>query len=599
MVACALFLPAPVLRAQTGFPPDAREPSCLDKTEVAGWFDTSAGKPAGYVQAPENGDLKLKDMTCPYFKAAAHMFLWLTSPAPSEYGGGSHVFNSPLFYEVSPAFDEGNSRRRNMKRLPGPTRPPSQVVAAVPEMFTARLVQTGALGGAMVFDNEGKIHELRSPAWIQVGQGRESRRIEIAKTEIKRVEFAKTEDGAYGKMIFFDQAGKLIPNVQIARSRNLVLLDRYLRVIIPTGEIRTPGGKRYLTDDDGNLIDDEPGQADDGSSVLMAQPASPTALPQSNQLIYFAIRVNDVYAELLTKAAGTSVSGFPTSPAEIKTLLGRDFPDISVLTVELKTAWIDVKGLKAGEEKNYITVPAKLPVYQAADPKAPTKAWNRVRNTSNPTNLALVGMHVVFSAKNHPEMLWATFEHIGNTPDSEYLYQDGSNLNKRRKKDTSGTWLFSSAAHMCDGNEILPHMKFDEKSGAINALPGDEIGPTDVCRINAWGGGTNDDNTNIIGINKMIHAALGNDVRSKYVLIGVTWSKDGKNPVSDNFYHGGTWKLANSTMETFIQNRLKPGESSGGSDCLVCHRDWDATRGSVLQMSHIWSELNPLRRRSR
>jgi hypothetical protein len=161
-------------------------------------------------------------------------------------------------------------------------------------------------------------------------------------------------------------------------SGKFVLLDRYLRVIAPTGEIFTLGAKRYLTDDDGNAIDDELGQADDGSSVLMAQPPSPTPKPQSNQLIYYGIRVNDVYAQLRTKAASsTAVTKFPTSKAEIKTLLGRDFPDISVLTVELKTAWIDVKGLKAGEEKNYITIPATLPVYKP-DPPDSTKVWNRV-----------------------------------------------------------------------------------------------------------------------------------------------------------------------------------------------------------------------------
>ena len=598
VVACALFLTAAVLQAQTKLPTDVRKPYSLNGTEVAGWFDTSAGKPAGYVRAPENRDLQLGDLTCPFFKASAHMFLWLTSPAPAEYGGGSHVFNSPVFYEVSPAFYEGNSRRRNMKRVPGPTPAPGQVMASAPEMFAARLFQTGPLGGAMVFDSEGKIHELRSPVWIQLGQGRESRRIEIAKTRIKRVEFAKTDDGAYGKVVFFDREGKLIPNVLIVPSSKFVLLDRYLRIIIPTGEIFTGGGKRYLTDDDTNAINDDLGQADDGSSVLMAQPQRPTAPPQSNQLIYYATRVNDVYAELRTKAAsGTTVTGFPTSKAEIKALLGRDFPDISVLTVELKTTWIDVKGLKAGEEKNYITMPAKLPLYKP-DPWVPTKVWNRIPNAFNPATLALVGMHVVFSAKNHPEMLWATFEHVGNTPNLEYYYKTDSDENTPRKRDTSGTWLFSSAAHLCDTKSNLRHMAFEAKpdpsKNAIKALANEDIGPTDVCRIYAWGGGQNDDNTYIIGINRMVRAALGNDVRKNYLLVGATWTKDGANPVHDNDQHQGTWKLANSTMETFIQDRLRPGESSGGSNCLVCHRDW-RPKPSVLQMSHIWSELKALR----
>jgi hypothetical protein len=141
-------------------------------------------------------------------------------------------------------------------------------------------------------------------------------------------------------------------------------------------------------------------------------------------------------------------------------------------------------------------------------------------------------------------------------------------------------------------------MKFEStlnpNKNAIKALPNEDIGPVDVCRINAWGGGTDDDNTNIVGINRMVRAALVDDVRRNYVLIGVTWTKDGSNPAPKNGEHRGTWKLSNSTMETFVQDRLKPGESSGGSNCLVCHRDWDRT-ASVLKMSHIWSELKPLR----
>lgn len=36
------------------------------------------------------------------------MFLWVTSPAPSEYGGGARVFDSPVFFDLSPPDASGN-----------------------------------------------------------------------------------------------------------------------------------------------------------------------------------------------------------------------------------------------------------------------------------------------------------------------------------------------------------------------------------------------------------------------------------------------------------------------------------------------------------
>jgi hypothetical protein len=131
-------------------------------------------------------------------------------------------------------------------------------------------------------------------------------------------------------------------------------------------------------------------------------------------------------------------------------------------------------------------------------------------------------------------------------------------------------------------------MKFDPKTNTIQtANPNDEIGPSDICRVSAWGGGTNEDNADLVSINKTVWQALPEvDVRKKYVLIGATWTKGGKHPTRDRQNHEGANKLANSTMETFVQ--------STDSNCLVCHRDW-SEKQNMLEVSHIWSQLKPLR----
>jgi hypothetical protein len=49
-----------------------------------------------------------------------------------------------------------------------------------------------------------------------------------------------------------------------------------------------------------------------------------------------------------------------------------------------------------------------------------------VPNGQKTVNLAMVGMHVVGSTKGHPEMIWATFEHIGNAPNDDYSIETQS-----------------------------------------------------------------------------------------------------------------------------------------------------------------------------
>ena len=58
--------------------------------------------------------------------------------------------------------------------------------------------------------------------------------------------------------------------------------------------------------------------------------------------------------------------------------------------------------------------------------------------------MALVGMHVVGSTAGHPEMIWATFEHKNNAPNSSYTYLSTSGV-KTVNPDFSTAYLFCAA----------------------------------------------------------------------------------------------------------------------------------------------------------
>lgn len=59
--------------------------------------------------------------------------------------------------------------------------------------------------------------------------------------------------------------------------------------------------------------------------------------------------------------------------------------------------------------------------------------------------LALLGVHIVGSSNGHPEMLWATFEHFGNTPNAKYQYGNRGSTTATVPQNTSGTWTLTSS----------------------------------------------------------------------------------------------------------------------------------------------------------
>jgi hypothetical protein len=114
------------------------------------------------------------------------------------------------------------------------------------------------------------------------------------------------------------------------------------------------------------------------------------------------------------------------------------------------------------------------------------------------------------------------------------------------------------------------------------------IGPVDVTRQNPWGtlatdGAADDINTAVISINRSVLGQMAaGDVRANYIMIGSTWTKDGKGPAGANVT--GTRTLANATMETFKQ-RL---------NCFVCHSGDMLGDKDGGGLSHIWGQIRPL-----
>lgn len=346
------------------------------------------------------------------------------------------------------------------------------------------------------------------------------------------------------------------------------------------------GNRKFIPSSEGNpfaLRDQkiETGQAG-GSAVLISQPDS---------LVYYGIHTNDVYAYFLSGQKlrgpkGIPADHFPASKTDLEAVevfAGREFADGIALTMELKTSWVDAAKVDATK---YLTIKATVPNYT----RDSTKRWTLLPDPETKI-LALVGFHVVGTVQDHPEMVWATFEHQNNTPDNAYYYRSSDHFTRMVEYDGTGKWLFMG------GNRDrsvanAERAKVDGATGDIVATTNQTIGPSNTYRVNPWGntGGEMDaakasaeNNSEIISLNIDVLGHLAKlapgDVRANYILIGALWTQKGQIPPSGTQI--GSLDLANSTLETYHQKL----------HCFTCHKGSSFGRD---QLSHIYWQLLPL-----
>lgn len=620
LAACAFLatvavLAAPSSNAQTV--PNDPQVTCTTNTQptppefpnFASWFQSGTPSLNGVVKPADSLNFP-NSPNCSFYQWAYQMFLWLTSLAPATYcGGGAHVFDSPAFFDVSPPDPSGN--RTLISHACSP-------LGGIIRFLGLRAAQVGPHGLPIIMDKKGRMIEVETPPTGPNGRPlvltRSGRAIEVQRIVVKE-----------GKVIFLNKAGKAIPRARpFFQARFLPQLRR-----APVGGVRIVqkfviGGRPIFVDLSGSVVEVEQGQAGN-DAVLEAQNGS---------LIYYGIHVNDVYAYFLTAMRQGQISSsaqFPTTAADLTpitnfaTAHGVTFPDSnpptsSALALEIKTSWIEAS--KLPDPQNYITMTATIPTYN----KPNSNQWTP--GPDQTVQLALVGMHVVGSTNQHAEMIWATFEHLGNTPNDTYQYVNNSGSTITVNRDTSGTWLFSASNSNGPFNQM--HMTFDPSTGNINALNGFTISPSDTIRSKAWGGAfdvcpnpidstTAASNSEIISINNSVRGQMPvGDVRANYILTGATWTIPPNNPPTSSFAcdgnfannEVGTSKMANSTMETYDQgtdvlpNGPKGNSFATGSNCFLCHNNpfggltansgVAPPPGCSVGLSHIFTCLQPL-----
>jgi hypothetical protein len=571
---------------------------------IAPWFQSGTVTANGFVN-PANSLTLDTSNNCNFYLWSQQMFMWMTSPASSIYGGNGVVFTSPVFYAITSCGTNGDLcfvpqfsiappivAANATTKTPVSKLPPLKN-AKVLKHFQAALrpAKRGPNGLPVVVDRKGRVIEITdaqlSPKGKPVVVGANG------KVEVSKI----TRDATTRKIQFIDAAGKVISNPKPVLSAALTKSRAGQRFFMTDG---TP----IVVDSAGVVLDVSPEQAGSVGAVLLSQ---------KNAIVYYTTVVNDVYAWFVTGVANGAINTnnqFPSTQSDLNQITayaakyGVTLTDANALTIEAKLSWVDASTVS--NPSSYITAQADVPVYNTSSPAS----WPYT-GAMIPKTLALLGVHVVGSSNGHPELIWSTFEHFGNTPNGTYQYTNASGGTSTQNQNTSGSWLLT--ANGSSGPFNVAHANY-LKAPAITAQSGQTISGSDTLRVYAFGvaptGIPNQNdatpaiaNTEVISLNNSVAGQLASgDIRANYYFVGSTWTDNGYAPTqpypvvvqqpNPNFNGAelGTSYLTNSTMETYQQ----AVGTTPSTNCFSCHNIGSNTPAATpvtTAVSHIYGPL--------
>lgn len=288
--------------------------------------------------------------------------------------------------------------------------------------------------------------------------------------------------------------------------------------------------------------------------------------------------------------------------------------DYLAMAVELKAAWV---------EASTLTNPGSFFLQEGSVPNFVTSSDDNtlVQDGHKTVTLALVGLHIVGTVNGHPEMVWATFEHIDNAPNAGYFYTDTSGapaFHADIGAQGSTNWLLSDGTATDANTEyaIVTTKTGPDGREVTSIVPtasntDDAITtPTNVNRLHPWGSPAVEASaevnaqmisTNIGVLNALSSFYLGaegdqtsrttlstSDPRLNYLMTGSSWG-DAMFPTGNDVSQiVGTPAMANTTMETFTQSIT---DANGGlNGCFTCHGIKEGS--DKFGVSHIFEGIN-------
>ncbi|WP_394772778.1 hypothetical protein [Flavobacterium sp.] len=300
---------------------------------------------------------------------------------------------------------------------------------------------------------------------------------------------------------------------------------------------------------------------------------------KAGDTVYYSIHMNNILYDKAVLAAA-QINGGKVPPTNLET-----FP---VGSFELKVSWITTDAIPKEKIADYF-------VTKAAVLNSKGKYVSK--------SVALLGMHVVGVVKNHPEFIWATFEHKDMAPIYDLKNDNVDSATETllyEKGKTSG--LQGITRNSSTGKPVVQSKAFVlYEYGVPKVLTTSDYMKTSQAEPANF--------DNVDNINKCVASKL-KDVFKNYFYNGSIWlNTDGLSPLQqaktivkskissvlpDSLARGSS-NLANITMETYTQSFKKDIHIINAGNlvnCFTCHQsnNFDTIRKgkSPLYLSHVF-----------
>lgn len=343
------------------------------------------------------------------------------------------------------------------------------------------------------------------------------------------------------------------------------------------------------------------------AGVNQAGPLRGLLIDQNGNPIYYAIHVNNVFADFIqSNKLTTKAALLAADPEKL------EFPTGAV---ELKSAWQIVDPNAVPD--NYFTTKAIVPKLKIANGDVVPDT------TGREVTVALIAIHVVFVLKGHPEFIWSTFEHLGAGGQGG---RDNAPAALANPSNTPGTTVISTLpwhlykAGTAASTANLPNSpqdrmnSFDETTQKF--AKGGVVLQTSVYRMFPASKSTDvEEDDDVVAVNTSARSLFASsasgkvDVRRNYQLLGAIWldnpardfrsnvlfqNQPGQSTDADGAMVAGEDRLSSTAMESFTQ------ADDSRPNCFSCHntkRVTDDKTGKTiipakrLNVSHVLSKF--------
>lgn len=332
------------------------------------------------------------------------------------------------------------------------------------------------------------------------------------------------------------------------------------------------------TEQNKGIILTDTAQASSKSDILKT-PNYPSGVPPSTT-VYYSIFMDNLLYETMLKYAPIAKK----DPSQVK---GITFP---VGSLEVKASWINASVLK--DTTSYYITKGEI---------------NGVK-----TRVALLGMHVVGVVENHPEFVWATFEHQNLAP--AYDWSKATPTTDAPVTSTVDYPFFNKSTtatikNITSGNGVYTDVFSVYKYGV--PVEKEMKGSFNVQLYMETSQNGSENFNNIRTINESVKKQL-QGVWNNYFYNGSIWiDTEGYNgtqaqaalldSLGSNLPKSEPGKLtrgsvatSNITMETYVQVGFKPTTIHGTTvsnlaNCFSCHNTSSSGNVSPLYISHIFN----------